>query len=44
MEYVKPEIVLVADAVSAIQGTAKSMGVDDNTLDKPSIPAYQADE
>jgi hypothetical protein len=44
MKYTKPEIVVAADAVSAIQNMAKPIGVPDNTLHLPSTAAYEADE
>jgi|HubBroStandDraft_2_1064218.scaffolds.fasta_scaffold4086125_1 hypothetical protein len=45
MKYAKPEIVVTADAVSAIQNMAKPSGVTDNlNPEYPSISAYAADE
>ncbi len=44
MKYTKPEIVVTGNAVAAIQSMAKNAGVDDSTLDRPSIPAYESDE
>lgn len=44
MEYKKPEIVVSADAVSAIQSLAKIQGLPDSSLQQPSSGAYEADE
>jgi hypothetical protein len=44
MKYTKPEIVLAADAVSAIQNMAKHMAVTDNVIHDFSTTAYEADE
>jgi hypothetical protein len=44
MKYTKPEIVVTANAVAAIQSMAKTGGVDDSPLNLPSIPAYESDE
>jgi hypothetical protein len=44
MKYTKPEIVIVSDAVSAIQGLEKDQGPDDNILQQPSAGAYHSDE
>jgi len=44
MKYAKPEIVVVADAVAAIQSMGKNEGVVDRTTGQLSIPAYEADE
>jgi hypothetical protein len=45
MKYAKPEIVVTADAVSAIQNLGKPNGIADNlTQEYPSVPAYAADE
>jgi hypothetical protein len=44
MKYAKPEIVVVSDAVSAIQSLAKDQGPDDNILQQPSSGAYHSDE
>jgi hypothetical protein len=44
MKYTKPEIVVAADAVFAIQNMAKPIGVLDNTVHLPSTAAYESDE
>jgi len=44
MEYTKPEIVVAADAVSAIQNMAKPIGMTDNIIQDQSVSAYEADE
>ncbi|MGA7795274.1 MAG: hypothetical protein WCA19_19715 [Candidatus Acidiferrales bacterium] len=44
MKYTKPEIVVTADAVSAIQNMGKPTGIPDNVLKELSTPAYEADE
>jgi hypothetical protein len=44
MKYAKPEIVVTADAVSAIQNMGKSFGMPDNQTQEPSTSAYEADE
>jgi hypothetical protein len=44
MKYTKPEIVVTADAVSAIQNMAKHMAVTDNVIQDLSTTAYEADE
>lgn len=44
MKYAKPEIVLTADAASAIQNAAKSYGVLDNIMQEKTVSAYEADE
>jgi len=44
MKYTKPEVVLAADAVSAIQNMAKPYGTPDNVLNELSAPSYEADE
>jgi hypothetical protein len=44
MKYTKPEIVVAAEAVSAIQSLAKGQGIVDNTLQQPSSGAYESDE
>jgi len=44
MKYTKPEIVLTADAESAIQNVAKSYGVLDNIMQEKTVSAYEADE
>jgi len=44
MKYTKPEIVVAADAVSAIQNMAKPNGSPDNVLYELSAPSYEADE
>lgn len=44
MEYTKPEIVLTAEAMSAIQNMAKPGGPTDNVILDFTVPAYEADE
>ena len=44
MKYIKPEIVVTAEAVNAIQSLAKGQGIVDNSLQQPSSGAYESDE
>jgi hypothetical protein len=44
MKYTKPEIVVTANAVAAIQSMQKDGGIDDSTLHRPSVPTYESDE
>lgn len=45
MKYSKPQIVALAGAVSAIQGSAKDQDVEDTNSQEPgTIAAYEADE
>jgi hypothetical protein len=44
MKYSKPEVVVVAEAVTAIQSLAKGQGIPDNSLQQPSSGAYESDE
>lgn len=47
MEYKKPEVVALANAICVIQSMGKLHGTVDNGDPKsqfPSIPAYEADE
>lgn len=44
MKYTKPEIVVMADALSKIQSLQKGQGIQDNVLQQPSASAYEADE
>lgn len=45
MEYTKPEIVPVADAIDAIQGVPKAgIGADSVNPHRQTLNAYEADE
>lgn len=44
MKYEKPEIVVIANAISTIQSMAKLAGQLDNVGEERSISAYESDE
>ncbi len=44
MKYEKPEVTKVDSACAAVQGVGKGHGAVDQSLNEPSIAAYEADE